>query len=66
MIHIKEISVFDIISPVDKVTPAFVSSIQDKIDMKTKPQGSLGLLESVAFKVALLQQSLTPSLLNQV
>jgi len=60
MVQIKEINVFDIISPVDKVTSAFISSIQDKIDMKTKPQGSLGLLESVAFKVALLQQSLTP------
>jgi len=60
MLHIKEINVFNIISPVDKVTSAFISSIQDKIDMKTKPQGSSGLLESVAFKVALLQQSLTP------
>ena len=58
--HIKEICVFKIISPLNKVTSEFVSSIQDKIDMKTKPQGSLGLLESVAFKVALLQRTLTP------
>jgi len=60
MDHIKEIRVFNIISPLNKVTSEFVSSIQDKIDMKTKPQGSLGLLENVAFKVALLQQTLTP------
>jgi len=51
---------FDIISPLNKVSSEFVHSIQDKIDMKTKPQGSLGLLEGVAFKVALLQQTLTP------
>ena len=40
MNYIKEMSVFDIISPIDKVTSAFCSAIQDKIDMKTKPQGS--------------------------
>jgi len=62
MLYIKETSVFDIISPFDKVTPEFVQQIQEKIDMKTKPQGSLGLLEKIAAKVALLQQSLTPSL----
>ena len=55
---------FDIISPLDKVTSEFVRSIQDKLDLKCKPQGSLGLLESIAFKVALLQQTLTPQLIK--
>ncbi|WP_243834591.1 nicotinate-nucleotide--dimethylbenzimidazole phosphoribosyltransferase [Psychromonas algarum] len=53
---------FDIISPLENVTLDFVSELQDKIDFKTKPQGSLGLLEQVAFKVALVQQTLTPVL----
>ncbi|BDD04107.1 nicotinate-nucleotide--dimethylbenzimidazole phosphoribosyltransferase [Aureibacter tunicatorum] len=38
--------------------------IQKKIDTKTKPLGALGDLESIAFKIAKLQNSLMPRLLN--
>lgn len=55
---------FDIISPKAKVAESFLQQIQDKIDNKTKPLGSLGLLEQVAAKVALIQNSLAPKLLK--
>ncbi len=37
-------------------------AIRQKIDSKTKPIGSLGLLERIASKVSLIQQSLSPVL----
>ena len=36
--------------------------VQKKIDMLTKPKGSLGLLEKIALKYALIQGSSTVSL----
>ena len=36
--------------------------IQQKIDLKTKPLGALGYLEQLAFKIAKVQNTLTPQL----
>ncbi|MEM6643721.1 MAG: nicotinate-nucleotide--dimethylbenzimidazole phosphoribosyltransferase [Bacteroidota bacterium] len=41
---------------------ALDKQIWDKINLKTKPPGSLGKLEQLAFQIARIQQTLTPSL----
>ncbi|GAA4001818.1 nicotinate-nucleotide--dimethylbenzimidazole phosphoribosyltransferase [Hymenobacter fastidiosus] len=41
---------------------ALAGAIQAKIDAKTKPLGALGQLEALARQVALIQQTLTPTL----
>ena len=43
---------------------ALDSALQHKIDNKTKPLGSLGVLEKVAFRVGRIQQSLSPRFTN--
>lgn len=41
---------------------AIEKSIKNKVDRKTKPLGALGQLETLALRIGLLQQTLTPSL----
>lgn len=49
---------FHITRPNQSIRP----DLEDKINNLTKPKGSLGMLEELALRVGLIQQSLTPSL----
>lgn len=46
------------------VSSALDGALQHKIDNKTKPLGSLGQLEKIAYKVGRIQQSLFPNFSN--
>src|ERR1035437_1246096 len=47
---------------IEKPQKAIAKSIQQKIDNKTKPCGALGVREMLAKQIALIQQTLTPTL----
>ena len=47
---------------IKSVSPSLDAGIQEKLDQKTKPLGSLGQLEHLAAQIARVQRSLTPSL----
>ncbi len=48
-----------------KGSSEFAALVQNALDNKTKPPGSLGLLENVALKLALLQGTLTPNVVRK-
>nr|WP_297915090.1 nicotinate-nucleotide--dimethylbenzimidazole phosphoribosyltransferase [uncultured Allomuricauda sp.] len=48
--------------PVETINTDLDSKIWDKLNLKTKPPGSLGKLEHLAYQIARVQETLSPSL----
>ena len=51
---------------IEKPDQAIAASLQDKIDNLSKPKGSLGTLEQLAFQIGLIQQTLNPTLTHPI
>lgn len=54
------------IPPIVRPCKDLKQEIQNKLDNKTKPVGSLGYLEELAMKIALIQQDLSPKFNNPI
>lgn len=48
----------------NEIKSEFTALLQEKIDSKTKPLGALGTLETLAFQIATVFDSLTPKIIN--
>lgn len=65
--NITEDVVLDFDFKAEKITeskPDFSTLLQEKIDSKTKPIGSLGTLETLAFQMATVFETLNPKIIN--